>query len=201
VLATILFATRSTALMYYGQELGMDTNTPTRKEDVKDPIGILGWPREKGRDGERTPMQWDESNYAGFSTARPWLPVPASYKTVNVADESKSPNSLLNWYKQLIALRRSNHALHDGTNIVLNHDSDNVLAWIRRPATGAAVLVACNFSATPKSLSFKQDLRQNHIRGAFLRTLLRSDPSIQPTMDIDAVQLQPFGVYIGEIHF
>ncbi|MHB1023207.1 MAG: alpha-glucosidase [Acidobacteriaceae bacterium] len=201
VLATILFTTRSTAMMYYGQELGMDTTTPTSKAEVKDPIGILGWPKEKGRDGERTPMQWDENKYANFSVAKPWLPIPNSYKTVNVADESKDPHSLLNWYKQLIALRRSDPAIREGANIMLNHDDQNVLAWLRRPATGTTVLIACNFTAEPRTISFKQDLRQNHIRGAFLRTLLRSDPSIQPTMDIDAVTLQPFGVYIGEVRF
>ena len=59
MLATILFASRDTALMYYGDEIGMKTTPPTRKEDVKDPIGMTGWPKEKGRDGERTPMQWD----------------------------------------------------------------------------------------------------------------------------------------------
>ena len=49
-----------TPIMYYGEEVGMQNNEPTRKEDVKDPIGQLGWPTEKGRDGERTPMQWNE---------------------------------------------------------------------------------------------------------------------------------------------
>ena len=70
MLATILFATRSTALMYYGDEIGMKTTPPTRVEDVKDPVGRTGWPKEKGRDGERTPMQWDGSPEAGFTTER-----------------------------------------------------------------------------------------------------------------------------------
>ena len=75
ILATILFTSRATALMWEGEELGMVTSTPTRREDVKDPIGITGWPKEKGRDGERTPMQWDSSKDAGFSTAaKTWLP-------------------------------------------------------------------------------------------------------------------------------
>ena len=76
LIAAMLLTTRATALMYYGQELGMMTSTPTRVEDVKDPIGKTGWPKEKGRDGERTPMQWDASApQAGFSTsATTWLP-------------------------------------------------------------------------------------------------------------------------------
>ena len=65
LIATMLLTTRATALMYYGEELGMTTSTPTRVEDVKDPIGKTGWPKEKGRDGERTPMQWDAYGSAG----------------------------------------------------------------------------------------------------------------------------------------
>jgi alpha-glucosidase len=76
VISTILFASRGAALFYYGDEIGMKTTPPTRKQDVKDPIGITGWPKEKGRDGERTPMQWDVRPNAGFTTGRPWLPVP-----------------------------------------------------------------------------------------------------------------------------
>ena len=129
LLAAMLFTSRATALMYYGEELGMPTSTPTRVEDVKDPIGITGWPKEKGRDGERTPMQWDASNrQAGFSTnASTWLPVPASYTTVNVASELADADSLLNWHKQLIAMRRSNVALHDGGVIMLDVTNPSVL--------------------------------------------------------------------------
>ena len=78
IIATMLYTTHATSLMYYGEELGMTTETPTRKEDVKDPIGITGWPKEKGRDGERTPMQWTTGPQAGFSTnSHTWLPIPA----------------------------------------------------------------------------------------------------------------------------
>jgi len=56
------------------------TTTRFRKEDVKDPIGRTGWPQEKGRDGERTPMQWNDSANAGFTRGTPWLPVPPSYR-------------------------------------------------------------------------------------------------------------------------
>src|SRR6202050_2037816 len=104
---------RGTPIMYYGEEIGMENNDPTRKEDVKDPIGRVGWPQEKGRDGERTPMQWDDSPNAGFSQTTPWLPVPASYKTHNVASELQDPNSILQFYRHLLALRHQEHALLD----------------------------------------------------------------------------------------
>ena len=94
VISTILFASRGASLFYYGDEIGMKTTPPTRKEDVKDPVGVTGWPKEKGRDGERTPMQWDAAPNAGFTSAsaKPWLPVPPDYTTVNVKAEEASPN-------------------------------------------------------------------------------------------------------------
>ncbi len=140
MIATLLLGTRATAMMYYGEELGMTTTPPTRVEDVKDPIGKIGWPKEKGRDGERTPMQWDGSPNAGFTaaSATPWLPVPPSYKTVNVAIESREDDSLLNWYQQLIQLRRDNPALHDGTLTMLNVNDNNVLSWLRKTARWAS---------------------------------------------------------------
>src|SRR4029077_15937376 len=67
IVAALLLTSRATALMYQGQEIGQRTATPTRVEAVRDPIGIRGWPKEKGRDGERTPFPWDASAQAGFS--------------------------------------------------------------------------------------------------------------------------------------
>jgi len=98
---------RGTAIMYYGEEIGMENNDPKSKDEVQDPIGKLGWPLEKGRDGERTPMHWNDRQDAGFSKARPWLPVPPSAKTHNVAGEMKDPSSVLSFYRQLLALRHN----------------------------------------------------------------------------------------------
>ena len=75
--------------MYYGEEIGMENHDPKRTEDVKDSIGKLGWPKEKGRDGERTPMQWNDSPNAGFSGVAPWLPVDERYPSYNVETEVK----------------------------------------------------------------------------------------------------------------
>jgi len=101
LMAALLLTTRATPLLYYGEEIGMRTTPPQRKEDVQDPIGKIGWPEEKGRDGERTPMQWDPSRNAGFSTAaHTWLPVPPSSVEYNVAAESHDPHSILSFYKR-----------------------------------------------------------------------------------------------------
>jgi alpha-glucosidase len=196
VIATLLLGTRSTAMMYYGEELGMTTTTPTRVEDVKDPIGKIGWPKEKGRDGERTPMQWDGSPNAGFTTATPWLPVPPSYKTVNVALESREDDSLLAWYQRLIQLRRENPALHDGTLTMLNVSDNNALSWLRKAPDGQAVLVACNFTATAQTVTF--DLSPQGVSGQKLTTLLQTPGSAEPESPA-SIKLPPYGVYIGQI--
>jgi alpha-glucosidase len=197
MLATILFATRSTALMYYGDEIGMKTTPPTRVEDVKDPVGKTGWPQDKGRDGERTPMQWDGAPEAGFTTSdKPWLPVPDTYKTVNVAEEVHDDDSLLNWYKQLIHLRRDNPALHSGTLTMLNTTDTKVLSWIRQMPGQPAVVVACNFTAEPQKVSF--DLSQQGVTSKQAKTLMKTPGSSDPA-SLDAVSLPPFGVYIGQV--
>lgn len=197
MLATILFATRSTAMMYYGDELGMKTTPPTRVEDVRDPVGKIGWPEEKGRDGERTPMQWDGSPEAGFTTSdKPWLPVPDTYKTVNVAEEVRDDDSILNWYKQLIRLRRDNPALRSGKLTMLNTDDTKVLSWIRQAPGSDAVVVACNFTAEPRKFSF--DLSKQGISNKMAKTLMKTPGATDPS-SLDVVNLPPFGVYIGEI--
>jgi alpha-glucosidase len=197
MLATILFTTRSTALMYYGDEIGMKTTPPTRVEDVKDPVGKTGWPREKGRDGERTPMQWDGSPEAGFTKSdKPWLPVPDSYKTVNVEEEVRADDSLLNWYKQLIRLRRDNPALHSGTLTMLNATDTRVLAWMRQVPGQPAVVVACNFTPEPQRIAF--DLSRQGITSKQAKTLMKTPGSNDPA-SLDAVNLPPFGVYIGQV--
>ena len=89
---------------------------------MNDPIGITGWPKEKGRDGERTPMQWTPQRRRPASAPTPhtWLPVPPNYNTDQRQNRTAEPDSLLNWHKRLIALRRTNAALHDGGMVMLD---------------------------------------------------------------------------------
>ena len=151
--ATMLFTTHATAMSYYGAELGMTTEKPTRKEDVQDPIGITGWPAEKGRDGERTPMQWTPGAQAGFSTnPHTWLPIPANHATINVQTETGKPDSLLTWSQKLIALRRTNPALHGGAQTMLDATNPSVLSYLRaNPTGGDPVVVAINMTAQPQT--------------------------------------------------
>jgi len=194
MLAAVLFASRGASLFYYGDELGMKTTPPTRKEDVKDPIGITGWPKEKGRDGERTPMQWDASAEAGFSSATPWLPVPPTAATVNVKAEQADPNSLLAWYKSLIRLKKTVPVLAHGDNAMLDTANTAVLSWVRTAPGAGSVVVAANFTAQPQTV----DLSAASSKLAQLRTLLKSPGDVDPA-SLGKIELAPFGVYIGEL--
>ena len=98
VAATMLLTLRGTPFLYYGEELGLPEGKIPRAEIV-DPPGRKYWPIYKGRDGCRTPMPWDATTNAGFSTGQPWLPVNPDYARVNVESERRDPNSLLNYYR------------------------------------------------------------------------------------------------------
>ncbi len=184
---------RGTPIMYYGEEIGMENNDPKRKEDVRDPIGKTGWPAEKGRDGERTPMQWNTTANAGFSEKAPWLPVPPSYKTHNVASESKDPNSVLSLYKKVLALRHTNVALVEGTYSALNEDDVNVMSYLRS-YQGKAVLVVLNMSVSPHKASF--NLGSHGFPDFNLRLLIASGASAKGR----EVMLAPFGLLIAEVN-
>jgi len=195
LMAGLYLTLRGTPIMYYGEELGMENNDPVRKEDVKDPIGIAGWPAEKGRDGERTPMQWNDSPNAGFSVSTPWLPVPASYKTHNVASELEDPDSVLQFYRHLLALRHHERALLDGDYVPLNQDNPNVLSYLRR-YKNETVLVVLNMSATPQQVGF--NLSEHGFSAAKATTLLTTSAPA-PSGQLDQVALQPFAVYIARV--
>ena len=178
IIAALLLTARDAVLLYQGQEIGQRNATPQRVEDVRDPIGIRGWPREKGRDGERTPMPWDASAQAGFSsTPHTWLPVTADYRTVNVQTEAADPGSLLNWYRRLIALRRSDRALRSGRMVMLDRTNPNVLSYARVSDDGETVIVSLNMSPQPQQVSL--DLAPAGVRGSHLTTLL-SSPGPEP---------------------
>ena len=195
-MAAMYLTLRGTPILYYGEEIGMRNNDPQRREDVKDPIGRLGWPKEKGRDGERTPMQWNDEPNAGFTTGIPWNAIPVTYKTYNVEDEAKDPNSILNWYKALLALRHTDPALLDGVYIPLNESDAEVLSYLRK-ASGYSVLVAINMSAVPRAVHF--DLGRQGITATWAKTLLTTQPSLKEKASIAQMSLEPYGVYIGAV--
>jgi len=195
-MAAMQLTLRGTPILYYGEEIGMQNNDPTRREDVKDPIGRRGWPKEKGRDGERTPMQWSNDPNAGFTTGAPWNPIAPTYRTYNVADELKDPNSILNWYKSLLALRRANPALLDGDYIALNENDPNVLSYLRTTKNDE-VIVVINMSAAPQAVNFK--LSKPRVNAKQAKTLLTTQSSLQNNSNVAQLSLEPFAVYIAAL--
>jgi alpha-glucosidase len=199
ILATLLLTSRSAALIYQGEEIGQSTVTPTRVEDVRDPLGITGWPQEKGRDGERTPMQWDASNpQAGFTTSRrPWLPVAAGYDKVNVEAELADGESLLNWHKKLIALRRGDPALRDGRLVMLDPANPHVLTYARVTPEGSAIVVSLNMSAQSQTVALKGSAAG--LAGYAYHTLLSSPGELAVEEPGTRLTLPPFGAWVAAL--
>jgi alpha-glucosidase len=189
LMAALYLTLRGTPIMYYGEEIGMKTTPPANKEDVKDPIGRTGWPKERGRDGERTPMQWDSSENAGFSKAKPWLPVPPTYKTHNVADENKDSNSVLEFYKKVLELRHTNRALLDGNYTPVNEGDANVLSYLRL-YKGGGVVVVLNMTGTSQTVKLE-------LKGKGFVSAKRLLTTGEASMQEDEVSIEPYGVFIG----
>lgn len=197
LIATLVLTPRCTALLYYGEEIGMTNNDPKSLAEVRDPIGKIGWPKEIGRDGERTPMQWNDGRNAGFSDgAVTWLPVGANFRTHNVAKESLDPKSLLSYYRTLIRLRKQNPALRDGELALLNENDHNVLSYLRKK-DGRVVLVALNITGSMKTVRF--DLKSNGVVGTKLSTLVSSFDLPAGSASLSHLVLPGFGAYVGEV--
>jgi alpha-glucosidase len=193
LMAALQLTLRGTPILYYGEELGMPNHDPTRLEEVQDVVGKRGWPNNKGRDGERTPMPWDAGVNGGFNHgARPWLAVGPSYPTVNVASEARDPDSVLAWYRRLIALRRTDAALYEGTEEMLNPDDPHVLSY-RRHHGARSVLVVLNLSAKARTVHFDPVMVGGR-RGRPLATTERSTEVL-----VDRIDLEPYGVRVLEI--
>ena len=146
---TLLLTLRGTPFLYYGEEIGM-RDISLKRSEILDPPGKKYWPIYKGRDGCRSPMQWDASPNAGFSAVRPWLPPHPNYANRNVEAQRADPASLFNWTKKLLALRKEYPALRRGSLAFLDARR-GVLAYLRE-LPGQSVLVAANFGNTPAKI-------------------------------------------------
>jgi alpha-glucosidase len=151
VAAMLLLTLRGTPTMYYGDEIGM-ADVPIPPHLVQDPfernVPGLGC----GRDPERTPMQWDSTPGGGFTTGRPWLPLAADWREVNVAAQAGHPASLLTLYRRLIALRRAEPALAIGSFAPFETGGD-VLAYWRAAEGSRRFLVVLNLAPRPAQLA------------------------------------------------
>ncbi|MEW6643185.1 MAG: alpha-amylase family glycosyl hydrolase [Pseudomonadota bacterium] len=175
VAAMLLLTLRGTPTMYYGDEIGLP-QVPIAPEQVRDPFetNVPGF--GVGRDGCRTPMQWDASVNAGFTAGVPWLPQTADFAQRNAAVERDDPRSMLSLYRALIALRRARAELSLGSYEELPTGHADVLAY-RRTHGGRHLLVLLNFSdqsvAVPLTAhgTIMLSTFMNHAPQAFVETL------------------------------
>ena len=159
-IGTVLMTLRGTPFLYQGQELGY-ANMELASLDAYDDISTHGqyaFARGEGltheeamecvyaysRDNARTPMQWNDSANAGFTSGTPWLPVHAQYRTENVEAEERDPKSVLQWFRKLKRLREEHPALMDGTFEEVLQDSDDLFAWYRTD-DAEQLLIIVNF--------------------------------------------------------
>ena len=147
--ALLLLTMPGTPFLYYGEEVGM-RNVTLRYSELRDPYTKRFWPFRPGRDPARTPMQWDASAHAGFTTSRPWLPVAADSSSLNVARAAADPCSLWSLYRRLLDLRRTSPALNRGAYRVIGGSPRDCLVYEREARTeqGAIekMLIAVNCS-------------------------------------------------------
>ena len=150
VAATMLLTLRGTPYIYYGEEIGM-RDIKLKRSQILDPVGRYYWPFYKGRDGCRSPMQWANNAYAGFSSVQPWLPQHANYVYRNVIDQLDDRESILNYYRSLIKIRRTHPVLVHGDFLPIDNGTKNILMYQRNWKTEQA-LIMLNFSQLTKEI-------------------------------------------------
>ena len=188
VAAMLLLTLRGTPTLYYGDEIGM-RQVAIPPDQVQDPfeknvpgIGV-------GRDGCRTPMQWDATENAGYSTAKPWLPLAHDFAHENVVNLEADAQSILALYKALIQLRQQSSVLQSGDHVPVVAEGDLLL--YRRWRDGATVTIALNLGGEPVSLESGAKGLAGEI---LLSTLMdRNGERITDTLDLRANE----GVIIG----
>jgi alpha-glucosidase len=149
-LSALLAALRGSVCFFQGEELGL-AEAEVPYESLRDPYGIAFWPAFKGRDGCRTPMPWDATERAGFSSAAPWLPVPAQHLKLSVAAQERDASSALHGFRRLLSWRKSQPLLIAG-DIEFLAATESVLAF-RRFDSKNSLLAAFNLSGEPAGVS------------------------------------------------
>lgn len=163
---TLLLTLKGTPFIYYGDEIGM-RDISLKRSEILDPPGKKYWPIYKGRDGCRSPMQWSDAEYAGFSTAKPWLKVHPNYLQRNVTNQHRDPHSLLSATRKLIALRRQFASLRRGDFLLYPQKDRHVLVYERCLENHAygedKVLVCLNFSGSERWVTLPDSMQKNEL--------------------------------------
>lgn len=195
MLGTCIHLLRGTPYIFQGEELGMTNPGYNKIEEYRDVESInyyhimlqegkteeeaLEVLRQRSRDNGRSPMQWNSGEYAGFSDREPWIGIPANHTLINVEDEDGDPDSILNYYRKLTALRKRYPIIQEGMIEFLYEDQEEVFAY-RRTRNGQELIVLNNFFG--KEVTLQKELSHAGYRrlignypqedsGTMLRTL------------------------------
>lgn len=156
VAAMLLLTLRGTPTIYYGDEIGLK-DVPIPFDEIHDPQGVNMPEKNLSRDPARTPMQWDDSLYAGFSTVKPWLRVDRNFSRQNVSVLKADTSSIFSLYTKLIALRQQERSLATGDYIPVYFDHQ-MIAYVRKAKDAQGFLVVLNLSHRPCYLKQNQSL-------------------------------------------
>lgn len=194
LLTTFILSMRGTSFYYYGDELGMSNIKFDRVEDYNDIELLTNYAQVKAKGGDlkrflegmkissrdngRTPMQWDNTANAGFTTGKPWLKVNDNYATISVAIEDKDSTSILNYFRKMAALRKTEPTLIYGDWKLIDKDNKAVFAYTRT-YQNKTILVMLNFKAEPTKLSTEIDLSKAKVLIGNLEGT-RSDVNLRP---------------------
>ena len=207
MLATALHLMRGTPYIYQGEEIGMTNPNFNDIKDYRDIESINAYNNllEKGiekhevlsilknrsRDNSRTPMQWNNKKEAGFTSGTPWIKVADNYNNINVELEQNRNNSILDYYKKLIKIRKNKEVVSQGIFIPILEDNPNVLAYIR-DLNGKRILIACNFYENKTRVSLEK------FKGSEYVTILSN--SEKNSIDKGNLFLEPYGAIVLELN-
>ncbi|MBQ7543645.1 MAG: alpha,alpha-phosphotrehalase [Synergistaceae bacterium] len=184
MLGTFVHFLRGTPYIYQGEELGM-TNAHYTDISQYDDVEAINYYKillargmseaealnvlaQRARDNSRTPMQWDASQNAGFTSGTSWLGIPENYTSINAEAEESDPDSILNYYRELVRLRQEHPVIAEGSIKFLETGCDDVLAY-EREGRGEHLVVICNFSGedrTVKGLEFHGEMLLGNYKGS-----------------------------------
>jgi oligo-1,6-glucosidase len=202
MLATWLHMMQGTVYIYQGQEIGMTNANFSSMDDYKDlesrfayeemitlqkmhPNDALKAIQLKSRDNARTPMQWDSSTNAGFSTGIPWIKVNSNFAEINVQRQEKDPNSILQYYKRLVQLRKQHDVIVYGTYHPLAEEDRRIYAY-KRTFHGQTLVVIANFSADSPTFAMPTDIVYSS------KKVLISNYDVDAEQPLESIDLLPY---------
>jgi len=185
LLTAMLCSLRGTICLYQGEELAL-TEADLAFEDLQDPYGIAFYPTFKGRDGCRTPMPWRrDAPFGGFSTVKPWLPLPQDHLAAAVDAQERDAHSVLNRTRRFLRWRADQPALHAGTMELLDAQ-EPVLALVR---ASRAQRVLCVFNLAADSARYTSPMTVEPA----------SDHGFEASLEGDCITLPGYGAFFGTI--